>query len=634
MTDYANLLETSLILIGDRYNNKVNWLQLYDASDSYDEMNRRQLLLAIKKHIIGEKITSGSARKFQDGKLIYYETSSLQHMDQPNVVYCLYTKELQIKKEVKDVIEAVARRGGVYSASRYYSEIVDLLLHPEKIRESGNLSISEALQRIDNYDPKDMDLNELGFLIALIEQNTELDQFTLEKIYYHVFESIDILEGIIANKESVEDIDEFIDAAYLVAQRYEVTQHFHLALELYKKIIPLSNIFHRLNLEIACRLNIATIYKNFFHEFVSPISEILEPINSEMLKQISDKDKEKYYFLLGYVDFIYVDYENAKKNFQKSIDIAKSEIKSPEIISMAYNYQGRIYEHEHKYLIASKFYHTAGTISFVSGYIQSSEKYLNNASKTLFKTSYSLIHSALWLRMNNDDKNAVFQTWEAVKFLLRAYQEILVNEIYLFEERTKEIIELAKVILEINEKEKYVTVINKIEEFIEEIQNQSINPETIENDFEQLHTIINENIPLEPPTLLVLTTDGRLILQGVIGKDGWEESELEGSLLSGVISAILTIIAEVSSGNTALRTVDAGDFQIMIEESEHVITVFLVDRELPEFRNILRELIDIINSEFSEKLADWMGNMDIFEKLIEKAVELISYEKLISIYNN
>ncbi|MCH8906249.1 MAG: hypothetical protein IH840_04090 [Candidatus Heimdallarchaeota archaeon] len=122
----------------------------------------------------------------------------------------------------------------------------------------------------------------------------------------------------------------------------------------------------------------------------------------------------------------------------------------------------------------------------------------------------------------------------------------------------------------------------------------------------RLETIENK-IPIPPPTFLLLTVDGRLILMGEIHKSGWRKSKIEGTLLSGILSAIMTLIGEVADESSSLRTIDAGAFQIMLEQSENVVSVLLVDRNIPEFRNYLLTILDHIDKDYGSYLKYWSG---------------------------
>ena len=143
---------------------------------------------------------------------------------------------------------------------------------------------------------------------------------------------------------------------------------------------------------------------------------------------------------------------------------------------------------------------------------------------------------------------------------------------------------------------------------------------------EGLSDIINANIPLPPPTFILLTLDGRLIIMGEIHKQKWEKSKIEGVLLSGILSAIMSLITEVSDQQTKLKTVDAGNFQIILEQSENLAGALLVDRDIPVLRQGLISVLSKIDETYGNKLKFWDGYSDpvLYGNIKEYAVNDLS----------
>ncbi|MHA2091465.1 MAG: hypothetical protein ACW98K_11450 [Candidatus Kariarchaeaceae archaeon] len=614
----------SIILIGKRFESKLVWIQLYDATEAIEEEALLMLLGEIKIHILKKRVKSGAARKFLDGKLIYYELSDISAADSGNVVYCLFTQEQKITPIVKKAIQAIAERGGsfnVYSAKRFFREVMDLIANPEGLEKKEDLDIEEALDRIENYHSRVHDVNELGYLVSLLDRSTELDQGTLEMIYLHVYESIhSLVSGYITS-----DPDEFLDAAFILARRFQQIGNFHLALELYKNIIPVAEKNERYDLETNCRIRICTIYKLNFPQPGEYILDILSAIKEIHLQETAQTHREIYYCLLGFANDQLNNPNKAIINYNKAIAVSDVNIGSPEWIAEAYDYLAQIAHNKYYLIEASRHYLTAATIAFSSGDLTLADNYRNNAAGTEIHTSFSLIHTALILRMEGNLNDAEYRAWDALRYLIRALTHSKIQSYPYLMGQAYDILNEADVILAITgKKRKNTSIIRKVRNTLQAVDAGEYTPGSEGLQLEKLARLIEENIPLPPPTFMLLTLDGRLVLMGKISAGEWQTSDLEGVILSGILSAIMSLITEVTTGKTSLRTVDAGSFQIMIEQSENVAAVLVLDRDIPELRQKLRDSLNHVDEYWGERLKYWDGNMDGFEEMKSRVVQVIS----------
>ena len=128
-----------------------------------------------------------------------------------------------------------------------------------------------------------------------------------------------------------------------------------------------------------------------------------------------------------------------------------------------------------------------------------------------------------------------------------------------------------------------------IEKTLSSVSLEMDEPGRVQDELLILSKNIEEKIPIPPPTFILLSVDGRMMTMGTITDEGWEISDVEGTLLSGVLSAIMSLMSEVSADQSSLRTIDAGNFQIMIEQTENMMAVLLVDRDIQEFIGVLSD---------------------------------------------
>lgn len=621
MSQYGVLKEGSIMLIGERYPARVVWLQLFDASNSVEEEEMRHLLIDISHHIAKGNIHSGSARKFLDGKLIYYEAENPLKSSTTRV-YVIFTQELSIKSPVKKALQAISLRGGVYSAKRFFSEMIDLLEDEGSMRDYDQITVEEAIETIEVVDYTKVDANELGYIISVLNRSEELDVILLEKIYLIVYEIILVFSKA---ETEIDDPDEFLDAAFSVGLRYLERKSFHLALELFKLITVVSSKNFRYDLEVACRIQISIIYKDYFPMSGQYILETLEEIEQEHLAETNNRLKEIYYCLQGYA---YAELENHKlaiEKYEEAIDVADQEINAHGWIAEAYFYLARLDEVSFFYKRAIRGYLTASTIAFTGGNLKTADHYRNSAAKVEMAMAHSIAHVALINRMDSDNKDAEFRAWEALRLTVKAYIHSSTTDLHNLKSLADAVLSYtSKVLGDSEDFEQKKVVIENLSELIKTIHLQVILPGNEQEKLEKITKDIEANIPLPPPTFLLLSIDGRLMTIGKIDDEGWLSSDLEGTLLSGILSAIMSLINEVTHNSSSLRTVDAGNTQIMIEQSENIVAVLLVDRDIQEFRDRLIELLHFIDQKFGDKLRVWDGNISQFEIIKSKAQKMLA----------
>ncbi|MFV2015187.1 MAG: hypothetical protein ACC656_07165, partial [Candidatus Heimdallarchaeota archaeon] len=415
---YQKLREQSILLLGDRYPSKIVWVQLFDTTGNSKEDEMRKLLLEVNSHIMKDRLKPGSARKFLNGKLLYYSIDRVPGEETRDKVICLYTMDQNVGVSVKKAVETVAYRGGafsVYSAKRFFSEMVDLLEDPDKLNQEI-IPLDQARQKIDRFNPKHVSVNELGQLISLINRSLDMDRATLEKLYFLVYESIEALEHDNEHMMANRDPDEFLDAAYIIARKYQEIGGFHLALELFKKIIPFTKKSSRFDLEVACRIRIAMVYEKYFPSSGDYILDVLSEINEDRLHAESKRsDIEIYYSLKGIAYNLKHEFELAVTQFNQAIEESEGVLSSPLWIAEAYKYLGQYDEAKYMFTNAIRQYLTAATISFHAGDLTIADRYTAQAANVEIKLSLSIIHTALIAQNDGLGKQAEYRVWESLR---------------------------------------------------------------------------------------------------------------------------------------------------------------------------------------------------------------------------
>lgn len=403
---YQTLKEESILLVGERNPNKINFLQMFDTKkikDQTKEDDLRYLISEIGKYILEHKNPPGTARKFIDGwKLLYYEFKNTT--GGRNKVFALCTKQQQIRGKVKRAMESVGLRGGMYSAKRYFEEFLEVL-EDETDGGGKRLSLAEAMDQLDQVDIEEMDVNQIGTIISIIQQNLELDNETMEKCYFLAYEMLSYLESL---DNITEDIDQGLDGAYTVAELYYDREIFHLALELYKRLLPLAKHNERNTLFIASQIRIAQIYYRFFPESEQNVIDTLQTITVKNLNNSNQSLRELYHALLGESYSNIQQYDKAEEHFLQAIKEAEVNISEPIWIAKAYAFLGRQARQNLMPVEASRYFLTAAALAFSAGDLQTSDQYRNFAAGEEVIIAHWEIVMSLVMRMENDVDSAIF----------------------------------------------------------------------------------------------------------------------------------------------------------------------------------------------------------------------------------
>jgi tetratricopeptide (TPR) repeat protein len=611
------------MLIGERYRSNLVWIQVHETSQNLKEDDLRIILRDIKTHILKNRIKSGSARKFKEGKLLFYEIQGNFRLGKPSKIFCLYTKDTKVGVLVKRALKSIADRGGgysVYSGQRFFSEMIDLVNDPKILNKKLELTEEDVVDRVDHFYEKAYDVNELGQIISFMTRADKLNWETLEKIYIHVYESIQSL----MNGSIQTDPDEFLDAAYIVARGYEQIGNYPMGLELLKYITIVAAMNERYDLETSCKIRIGIIYKNYFPPEGDYIIEALSTIAEIHLLESSKPDREIYFCLMGYAHSLEGNHNTALEYYQMAIEEAGTNISSPLWIAEAYNYMGELAQNDCFYAEAARLYLTAATIAFSEGDVTVADSYRDNAAGAEIAATDIYVKSALGLRMEQNTPDAEYRAWMALRYLIKSFKHASPKSVEYFTVQSYTTLEEASLVLKIpGQARKNLATITKIKKFLSDLESQSISADRLERRLDELEKVIEENIAIPPPTFMLLTLTGQLVLMGKIDQEKWIESEIKGVILGGILVAIMSLIKEVT-GQTSLRTIDAGNFKIMIERSDSGVVALLLDRDDPEFREKLQTTMRFIDRHFSTPLKNWKGKKSTFKPLKRRIARIIS----------
>ncbi len=602
-----------VILIGELNQGLPNWSSKFDAkqlSDSqiYSEGQYHALYLRIRRYFSVSNFQYGQVYDLGNEKFMVLK----YHFMNQVLLYCVITKDLDFSEELINQVTTVAKRGGKYSARKFFEEVIDLHYNPET-EQDISISKVEALVQLETADFDESTMTEIAALLQIVSKDS------FKNADMNVFNAtLHMLNHI---KEE-DNSDVALDAAYHIAMRFFIDNIFYYALKLFEHVADSALKFNRLPLEITCRLSIARILKMQDVENSSEIIKTLEPIDDGSLEVASSHEREEYYSLMGYSYKLNGDIQSAEDFYYMTIMISEGAINPSSSVGEAHTFMAEMAANAFKPNVASREYLTAATIYAANNDMETQKKLEYLAALQRLKWSEMLGSAALIHKMEGDLDKAEFQSWQSLSKLIDAMHPVLRNNNSNKKAEVKDILNMNYQVMKDSSNEYSNQTIDEIREHVDkEI------PEEEEKELVNfLSSKVSSMIPLPQLHILLIAYDGRLITAGEVGTTNWGES-IDNDLMSGVLTAIMAIFSEITSEENPLRMVDAGSTRILIEPSNYCVGALLVDRDLHVLRKALREVVFFMDNNFPE-LADWDGYSIDFNAQVRPKVDEVFTQAL------
>ena len=87
------------------------------------------------------------------------------------LLYCVITKDLDFSEELINQVTTVAKRGGKYSARKFFEEVIDLHYNPETEQEIS-ISKVEALVQLETADFDESTMTEIAALLQIVSKDS------------------------------------------------------------------------------------------------------------------------------------------------------------------------------------------------------------------------------------------------------------------------------------------------------------------------------------------------------------------------------------------------------------------------------------------------------------------------------
>lgn len=591
----------AIVLIGEKRQGNPVWGLPYDSCNKYSDGQFRVLFIRLQKLLLDPEFKMNEQYTLDTGERIFM--IDRQIMDD-SIIFAVILLELDFDAKLIEAIIEVVNRGSIYTAKKFHSSIQSSYYQEKEKKPifsslGGSTDPLSALNFLKENTIEGESLDQIANLLSIIGSSEELSANVIDTFY--------ITLQMIAKISDDKNADIMLDSAFVIASRFLEDQDFIHSTELLEKIANKAKLVDRKALEIACRIRTARITKLKGTDNGLDIINILSPIDESDLDEVSQDDREEYYCLQGYGFYLMSNFDTAENLYMMAITTPKSAVYPSMNKAEAHWFIGRLASENYSPEVATRELITAASIALANGNEAISTLYNHLAAKQELKWSFMLSSAAVISRLEKDYSTSEYQAWLSLSKLLAAYRHAdKIHRIKDISNEKNEIISITSNILD-QVNTDYSAILNQIVQNLNLIDQGELARENELELLKFLSTKVSSMTPLPTPIILLIANDGRLILGGEVLADSWEESiSSRDHLFSGALSAIMAILSEVTSTESYLRMVDAGQTQIMIEKSNVCTGALLVDRDLNVIREALKSIVDFMTENYPG-LEEWDG---------------------------
>jgi len=107
-----------------------------------------------------------------------------------------------------------------------------------------------------------------------------------------------------------------------------------------------------------------------------------------------------------------------------------------------------------------------------------------------------------------------------------------------------------------------------------------------------------------------------------------KEESMEGSLVTGFIAGIYSLVQEITHTQKRLKVIDVEDIKIVLERGNKILGILLTEENYTILRTKLRRLIEIFEVEFENELAAFSGRVDVFKRTEKFIDRIFTYKEI------
>jgi hypothetical protein len=120
--------------------------------------------------------------------------------------------------------------------------------------------------------------------------------------------------------------------------------------------------------------------------------------------------------------------------------------------------------------------------------------------------------------------------------------------------------------------------------------------------------------------VMILTKEGLLLLDHKFRVDDGSLMETDPDLLSGMLSAILSVAKETTGG--LVQNIHQDKYNVLISEGEKIYALLFIDEESRELDNIAKLIVGRFEAKYQEELMEIVSDVSVFKTFIKDLEEI------------
>ena len=120
--------------------------------------------------------------------------------------------------------------------------------------------------------------------------------------------------------------------------------------------------------------------------------------------------------------------------------------------------------------------------------------------------------------------------------------------------------------------------------------------------------------------VMILTKEGLLLLDYKFRVDDGILLETDPDLLSGMLSAILSVAKETTGG--LVQTIHQHNYNVLVSEGEKVYALLFIDEESRELDNIAKLIVGRFEAKYEFELQDIVSDVSVFKTFVKDLEEI------------
>ena len=120
--------------------------------------------------------------------------------------------------------------------------------------------------------------------------------------------------------------------------------------------------------------------------------------------------------------------------------------------------------------------------------------------------------------------------------------------------------------------------------------------------------------------VMILSKDGLLLLDHRFRSGDGMQMETDPDLLSGMLSAILSVAKETTGG--LVQTINQNNYNVLVSEGEHVYGLLFIDEGTRELDNIAKVIVGRFETKYQDELQEIISNVDVFKSFVDDLEEI------------